>query len=195
MSRQFFDACIFLWIIFPVLNRRGPLRSESFEDIHRRAIAALRSADLRTLHALADGGQHLASDGYAFLASGFRTCGPGHTVENFIGHGNSELVLHEFGVPGTTGIRKCSIRLRKASSRLRSNTGWVTTYSAPASTLYSKRLISSSRLGSPGFAPTPMTKPVPTPIGLPPRSNPRFRLWTTFTSPIESTSNTAVASG
>ena len=32
------------------------------------------------------------------------------------------------------------------------------------------------QIGKPGFAPTPITKPVPAPIGFPPRSSPRFRL-------------------
>ena len=47
----------------------------------------------------------------------------------------------------------------------------------------------------PGLAPTPMTNAVPAPIGLPPISCPRFRLCTIFTSPMASTSKTAVASG
>ena len=59
---------------------------------------------------------------------------------------------------------------------VRSKTGWVTTYSAPACTLYSKRLISSSMSLNPGLAPMPITNVVPAPIGLPPMSRPRLRL-------------------
>src|ERR1035441_9752956 len=109
---------------------------------------------------------------------------------------NSALrVLVRGQMPATTGMRQCSMRRRNSSSRRISNTGWVTASSAPASTLYSKRRISSSMLGLPGLAPTAMTNLVEAPVGLPPMSSPRFRLWTMLTRPMASTSKTAVASG
>ena len=54
-------------------------------------------------------------------------------------------------MPQITGIFTCSMRLRNRSSRSRSNTGCVTTYSAPASTFNSNRRISSSRFSAPGI--------------------------------------------
>src|SRR6516164_11840552 len=90
-------------------------------------------------------------------------------------------------MPATTGMRQCSIRRRKSSIRRRSKTGWVTANSAPACTLYSKRRISSSMLGTPGLAPTPITNWVPLPMGLLPMSSPWLRLCTMLTRPIAST--------
>src|SRR5262245_42776792 len=75
-------------------------------------------------------------------------------------------------IPAKTGMRNCSIRRKNVSKSFRSKTGCVTAYSAPASTLYSKRRTSSSRFGAPGFAPTPIMKAVALPIGFPPTSSP-----------------------
>src|SRR5208283_1918218 len=66
------------------LHRRRPFRAESLQNIHRGAIAAQGSADLRALDPVADRRQHFAGDGHAFGASRFRTCRPGHPVQDFI---------------------------------------------------------------------------------------------------------------
>ena len=87
------------------------------------------------------------------------------------------------------------MRFRNARRPARSKTGRVTTNSAPASTLYSKRRSSSSRFGAAGFTDTPMWNAVGAPIGWPPTSQPWLSRDTTLVRPIESTSNTAVASG
>ncbi len=67
-------------------------------------------------------------------------------------------------MPAMTGMLAVLDAAQKASSSVRSNTGCVTAHSAPASTLYSKRRISSSIFGTPGLAPTPMTNDVPAPM-------------------------------
>ena len=132
-------------------------------------------ADLRALHHGADRGQHLARDGDAFLARGFGSCGSCHALENRVRHRDAQFVLHELGIahadqrPDAGDHRNPAVLDALAGmspAGARSKTGWVTAYSAPASTLYSKRRISSSILGSPGLAPTPITKPVPAPIGI-----------------------------
>src|SRR5256886_4042748 len=71
----------------------------------------------------------------------------------------------------------------------------VTANSAPASTFHAKRDSSRSRSTAPGFTPTPIAQRVGAPIGLFPGSSPWFRRNTRLVSPIESMSNTAVASG
>ena len=48
---------------------------------------------------------------------------------------------------------------------------------------------------APGLAPTPISMLVCEPIGLPPMSSPWLRLLTMLVKPMESTSNTALASG
>jgi hypothetical protein len=65
----------FLGTVFPKLNWRRPLGAQSLQNIDRGAVSALGSADLRTLHPLADRRQHFAGDGHAFFASRFRTGG------------------------------------------------------------------------------------------------------------------------
>ena len=87
------------------------------------------------------------------------------------------------------------MRFRKFSSKRRSNTGWVTAYSAPACTLYSKRLISSSSSEQPGICAHSDYEAGPRANRIAAQINPAFRLWTMFTRPIASTSKTAVASG
>src|SRR3989442_10226630 len=98
-------------------------------------------------------------------------------------------------IPATIGILNCSARFRNVSSCAGSNTGCVTAKSAPASTFQANRDSSRSRSPAPGFTPTPIVHCVGAPIGLLPGSSPWFRRNTRFVSPIESMSNTAVASG
>ena len=80
-------------------------------------------------------------------------------------------------IPATTGIRQCSMRRRKFFQQpqieyrlrhriLRARLHFV--FKAP-------NLLIEIRC-SPGLAPTPITNAVPFPMGLPPRSSPRFRL-------------------
>ena len=98
-------------------------------------------------------------------------------------------------IPTMTGnAERARPALGTARSVAASNTGRVTTNSAPASTLYASRLISWSRSRD-GLAITPVWKRVGGPMGCPPTSSPWFSRLMTLVSPIESTSNTAVASG
>ena len=91
-------------------------------------------------------------------------------------------------MPATMGMRNPSMRLRNVSRTRKSKTGWVTPYSAPASTFHAKRRTSLSRSGTPGLAATAMVNPVDAPMGLPPMSSPWFSRCTIFTSPMASTS-------
>ncbi len=87
--------------MFPKLNWLPPRGPESLQNIRRGGISALGSADLRTLHPVSDRRQHLASDGHAFGTCRFRGRSLRHPMEDFIRHGNPELVLHELSVSGT----------------------------------------------------------------------------------------------
>src|SRR6185503_1493333 len=98
-------------------------------------------------------------------------------------------------IPATIGILNCSTRCRNASSWRASNTGCVTANSAPASTFHANRDSSRSMSLAPGFTPTPMAHFVAPPSGLLPGSSPWFNRYTRLVRPIESMSNTAVASG
>src|SRR5208282_4118692 len=75
--------------------------AESLQNVDCGGIAAQGSADLGPLHPVADCPQHFAGDGHAFLASRLRSCHPGHPVQDFIGHGNPQLVLHELSAADT----------------------------------------------------------------------------------------------
>ena len=109
---------------------------------------------------------------------------------------NSALRYEVSGqMPQSSGIFTCSTRFMKRSRMPTSNTGCVIMYSAPASIFQSRRRSSSSRLIAPGFTPTPMLKPVGSPMAFPARSRPWFSRLIRLTRPIASTSNTAVACG
>src|SRR5580704_5483951 len=186
-----------------ILYGSGTLGAQRLEHIYRRTVTSLWCADLRPLHRLPNRNQHLPGNSHPLGSRRFRGLRPGHAFQNRVRHRNPEFVFHELSIahadqrpdsryhgnaavfdPPQKVFQQANIknRLRPA-------------YSAPACTLNSNRRISSSRSVSPGFAPTPITKPVPAPIGFPPRSSPRFKLWTILTRPIASTSKTAVASG
>ena len=131
--------------------------------------------------------------------------GAAHPVDHRLWHAHAgQLVRHEFGVPQALERRdrrehrnpeRLDAARETARARRASNTGCVMTNSAPASTLYASRRSSSSGSSAPGLAATPMWNAVGTPMLCPPMSDPRFNRVTTFVSPIESTSNTPVASG
>ena len=98
-------------------------------------------------------------------------------------------------IPAITGILTCETAPRNVSSCAASKTGCVIANSAPASTFHSNRRISCAASIAAGFTPTPIANRVGCPMAFPPGSSPRLRFRTRFVRPIESMSNTAVASG
>ena len=77
---------------------------------------------------------------------------------------------------------------KNRSSVRGSYTGWVMTYSAPASIFCSSRETSFSMSGLLGSAPQPTWMPRAGPMRFPARSQPWFRWSMIRTRPIESTS-------
>ena len=57
----------FFEVVFPKLHSCCPFRAKSLQNIDRRVIPTLRSADLRSLYTLTNRGQHLAGDGHTLF--------------------------------------------------------------------------------------------------------------------------------